>query len=289
MRNRRPEARLQQGAETEPLPANPRSRTCARIRITGCAVRPTQNPGDIAHSHDVSIEPVTDLVNAVRHLYLRCCSAQMMHQRRRSARLDLRRGGGQNGLVVAFSSRTEQHTQHAIVLAILFVSAMTTSSGGQAMTFTLVSPAFAHQGEIPSRFTCDGADVSPPLRWSGVPGAAKSLMLIVDDPDAPDPAAPQMTWVHWLLYNLPVTVDGLPEGVAASALPSGARAGRNDWKRSGYGGPCPPIGRHRYFFKLYALDIALPDLAEPSKARLEKAMRTHVLAEAVLVGTYRRK
>jgi Raf kinase inhibitor-like YbhB/YbcL family protein len=119
-----------------------------------------------------------------------------------------------------------------------------------------------------------------------VPANAKSLALIVDDPDAPDPAAPRMTWVHWVLYNIPVAASGLPEGVVSSALPKGALEGLNDWQRTGYGGPCPPIGRHRYFHKLYALDVVLPDLKKPTKAALEKAMKGHVIAETQLIGTY---
>jgi Raf kinase inhibitor-like YbhB/YbcL family protein len=158
--------------------------------------------------------------------------------------------------------------------------------GGGAMSLQLTSPAFAHQGEIPVRFTCEaaGKEVSPPLAWSGVPAGAKSLALIVDDPDAPDPKAPKMTWVHWVLYDLPPAAGGLPEGVAG--LPAGTREGQNDWKRTGYGGPCPPVGRHRYFFKLYALGTVLPDLGRPTKAKLESAMKEHVLARAELVGTY---
>jgi Raf kinase inhibitor-like YbhB/YbcL family protein len=152
----------------------------------------------------------------------------------------------------------------------------------------LTSPAFPHQGAIPAVYTCDGEDVSPPLAWSDVPANAKSLALIVDDPDAPDPKAPKMTWVHWVLYNLPRGDGGLPEGVTSADLPPGAREGLNDWKRTGYGGPCPPIGRHRYFFKLYALDTVLPDLRHPTKAALEKAMKGHVIAQAELIGTYER-
>ena len=112
-------------------------------------------------------------------------------------------------------------------------------------------------------------------------------MLIVDDPDAPDPAAPKMTWVHWVLYNLPADADGLPEDVGGD-LPAGTVEGRNDWKRTGYGGPCPPVGRHRYFFKLFALDTALPDLGGATKAEVEAAMRGHVIAKAELIGTYQR-
>jgi Raf kinase inhibitor-like YbhB/YbcL family protein len=153
---------------------------------------------------------------------------------------------------------------------------------------TLTSPAFKHNGEIPRRYTCDGSDLSPPLTWSSIPTGAKCLALIVDDPDAPDPAAPKMTWVHWLLYNIPSTVMGLPEGVVSKALEPGVLEGQNDWKRSEYGGPCPPVGRHRYFFKLYALDILLPDMNIPSKPRLEAAMVGYILDRAELIGTYRR-
>lgn len=153
---------------------------------------------------------------------------------------------------------------------------------------TITSPAFGHQGPIPRRHTCLGADLSPPLAWRGVPPEAQSLVLIVDDPDAPDPAAPRMTWVHWLLYNLPPTAAGLAEGAGTATLPAGTLAGVNDWGRSGYGGPCPPVGRHRYRHQLYALDVCLPDLHGPDKARLEAAMAGHVLAEAVLVGTFQK-
>jgi Raf kinase inhibitor-like YbhB/YbcL family protein len=156
------------------------------------------------------------------------------------------------------------------------------------MSFTITSPAFAAGGSIPAVYTCEGRDVSPALAWSGVPAGARALALVVDDPDAPDPAAPKRVWVHWLLYNLPPTATGLPEAVAPAALPAGTREGTNDWKRTGYGGPCPPVGRHRYFFKLYALDAELPDLNAPTKAALEQAMQGHVLAHAELVGTYQK-
>ncbi len=156
------------------------------------------------------------------------------------------------------------------------------------MALTITSPAFAHNGEIPKKYTCDGDDLSPDLAWTGVPEGTKSLVLIVDDPDAPDPAAPQMTWVHWVLYNIPPDATALSEAVAPTALPAGTREGLNDWKRTGYGGPCPPIGRHRYFHKLYALDTVLPDLGRPSKAKLEKAMEGHILEQAELIGIYKR-
>jgi Raf kinase inhibitor-like YbhB/YbcL family protein len=156
------------------------------------------------------------------------------------------------------------------------------------MSLTLTSPDIDPEWEIPKRFTCEGEDISPALAWTGVPAAAQSLALIVDDPDAPDPKAPKMTWVHWVLYDLPPTVSGLPQAVAPHDLPPGTREGLNDWKRTGWGGPCPPIGRHRYFFKLYALDTVLPDLRQPTKAKLEEAMDGHVLAKAELVGTYQK-
>lgn len=155
------------------------------------------------------------------------------------------------------------------------------------MTLTLTSAAFSHGNEIPRRYTCEGEDVSPPLAWSGAPNGTKSFALIVDDPDAPDPAAPKMTWVHWVLYNIPATADRLPEAVGRASLPRQPRR-LNDWKRRGYGGPCPPIGRHRYVHKLYALDTVLSPLPQPTKARLEQAMDGHILARAELVGKYRK-
>ncbi|MNE53731.1 putative kinase inhibitor protein [compost metagenome] len=152
------------------------------------------------------------------------------------------------------------------------------------MPMTLSSAAFPDRGAIPRRYTCEGEDISPPLAWSGVPPGSESLVLIVDDPDAPDPAAPKITWVHWLLYNLPPTTGELAEDL--QTLPPGTLQGRNDWRKTGYGGPCPPIGTHRYFHKLYALDCVLADLGRPTKAQLESAMQGHVLAQAELIGTY---
>jgi hypothetical protein len=155
-----------------------------------------------------------------------------------------------------------------------------------AMSFRLSSGAFAPLGAIPKRHTCDGEDLSPPLSWTGAPAGTKSFALVVDDPDAPDPAAPRMIWVHWVIYDLPVTATALPEGVATKDLPHGTLEGLNDWHKPGWRGPCPPVGRHRYFHRLYALDIVLPDLHRPTRAALEKAMAGHVLAKAELVGTY---
>lgn len=156
------------------------------------------------------------------------------------------------------------------------------------MAFTITSPSFDKDGEIPAKYTCQGQDVSPALGWSGAPEGTRALALIVDDPDAPDPAAPKMTWVHWVLYNMPPGTTALAEAVAPGSLPAGTKEGLNDWGRTGYGGPCPPIGRHRYFHKIYALDAELPDLGEPTKVELEQAMQGHVLAEAVLMGTYQK-
>ncbi len=158
-----------------------------------------------------------------------------------------------------------------------------------AMPLTLTSAAFKLQGEIPSRHTCDGEDVSPALSWTGAPAGTKSFALVVDDPDAPDPAAPKVVWVHWVLYDIPAAITSLPESLTAKSLPAGTREGLNDWKQPGWRGPCPPVGRHRYFHKLYALDTVLPDLRRPDKAALERAMKGHVLAQAELVGTYQRR
>jgi len=148
----------------------------------------------------------------------------------------------------------------------------------------LVSSAFQDHGIIPRKHTCEGADVSPPLAIEDVPAGTRSLALIVDDPDAPDPAAPKMTWVHWVLYDLPPDAGALPEAVTSSALQ--ALDGLNDWQQSGYRGPCPPIGQHRYFFKLFALDTRLGDLRRPTSVQLQRAFKGHVVAEALLIGLY---
>jgi Raf kinase inhibitor-like YbhB/YbcL family protein len=161
---------------------------------------------------------------------------------------------------------------------------MAFAEDNKTMNLILESPDFTHMGEIPKRYTCDGDDVAPALNWSNLPAGTQSLALIVDDPDAPDPAAPKLVWVHWVLYNIPASSTGL--AAATEKLPAGTLHGLNDWKRTGYGGPCPPIGRHRYFFKLYALDALLPDLDNPDKSQLEKAMAGHILAQTELIGTY---
>jgi len=152
----------------------------------------------------------------------------------------------------------------------------------------LTSSAFAPNTDIPTLYTCEGSDLSPPLAWTGVPPGTRSLALIVDDPDAPDPAAPKMTWVHWVLYTLPPDTPGLTADMVTERLPAGTREGLNDWQRTGYGGPCPPIGRHRYIHKLYALDVRLPVLWTATKATLEEAMQGHILAQCELVGYYRK-
>ena len=145
------------------------------------------------------------------------------------------------------------------------------------MPLTLKSSAFSNNGRIPLVHTCDGDSTPPPLQWSGAPDGTKSFVLIVDDPDAPDPKAPKRTYVHWVAYDLPAS---------AKAMDGEHREGVNDGRGPGYTGPCPPIGRHRYFFKLYALDAELGDLGEATKADVEKAMRGHVLEQAELIGTY---
>ena len=145
------------------------------------------------------------------------------------------------------------------------------------MAMILNSPVFKQNGHIPSKYTCEGEDVSPPLAWEGVPDDAKSLVLIIDDPDAPDPKAPKMVWVHWVVYNIPSDTRSLPE--SAGKL--------NDFKKTAYGGPCPPIGRHRYFHKLYALDVTL-DLRGATKSQIEQAMQGHLMANAELIGTYQK-
>jgi hypothetical protein len=154
------------------------------------------------------------------------------------------------------------------------------------MSLSLTSPSFAHGGEIPARHTCQGAESSPALAWSGIPAGTRSLALIVDDPDAPDPATPKRVWVHWVLWDIPPESTGVPEGVRDEQLPAGTRIGMNDMNDFGYGGPCPPIGRHRYFHKLYALDTVIGELEEPTKKALLAAMEGHILANTELLGTY---
>ena len=152
------------------------------------------------------------------------------------------------------------------------------------MPFELKSP-FAAGGPIPRKYTCDGEDISPPLQWSSAPQDTQSFALIADDPDAPIG-----TWVHWVLYNLPGGTCALPEAILPDAnLPDGSRHGKNSWGRLGYGGPCPPSGTHRYFFKLYALDAVLELPAAASKEELLQAMEGHILAQTELMGLYSRQ
>lgn len=174
----------------------------------------------------------------------------------------------------------------AFILSCLVILVTNPLHAEEKMSFLLTSTALVNGDPIPVQYTCQGEDVSPPLQWEGLPEETASLVLIVDDPDAPDPKAPKMTWVHWVLYNLPPGAIGLEEGVMTENLPTGTRQGLNDWKRTGYGGPCPPIGRHRYFHKLYALDTVLTGLDHPTKAQVEAAMKGHIVAKAELVGTY---
>jgi Raf kinase inhibitor-like YbhB/YbcL family protein len=177
--------------------------------------------------------------------------------------------------------------RRAAALAAALVAGAASGQGG--MTLHLESSAFTAGGEIPARHTCDGADVSPPLAWVDPPQGTKSFALVVDDPDAPDPDAPRTVWVHWVVYDIPAEARSLPEAVRKNAdLPKGARMGRNDWGKAAWGGPCPPRGRHRYFHKLYALDVALGDRGALTKKELETAMKGHVLGRVELVGTYER-
>jgi Raf kinase inhibitor-like YbhB/YbcL family protein len=172
-------------------------------------------------------------------------------------------------------------------VVLLAVQVLLIADAGAAMALTLTSSAFKPGDKIPSQYTCEGNDISPPLAFTGVPEGAKSLALIVDDPDAPDPKAPKRVWAHWLVYNLPPDTKGLAEHADRTGLPTGASTGVNDRKKAAYHGPCPPIGRHRYFHKLYALDTTLP--AKPyTKAELEAAMKGHVVAQAELIGTYQK-
>jgi Raf kinase inhibitor-like YbhB/YbcL family protein len=176
-------------------------------------------------------------------------------------------------------------TAHNLGLAVDFAIVCTTVDGkmsSASLPLSLTSSAFSHQSAIPAQYTCDGGNISPPLAWGRIPSGTQSLALIVDDPDAPGGA-----WAHWVLYNLPTSASGLIEDV--SSLPAGTLEGLNDWNATGYGGPCPPSdGPHRYFHKLYALDVTLPDLSQPTKAELELAMRGHILEATELIGTYQR-
>ncbi len=153
------------------------------------------------------------------------------------------------------------------------------------MAFTLNSPAFAAGAQIPIQYTCDGRDVSPPLIWRNPPAGTQTFALIMDDPDAP-----AGTWVHWIIFNIPASAKGLPEAIPPRPrLEDGSVQGVNSWRRVGYGGPCPPRGQHRYFFKLYALDVALSLGPSATKSDLLRAMKDHIVARAELMGVYRRR
>ena len=166
-----------------------------------------------------------------------------------------------------------------VIQAVCFSSAM--GKGGMKMVeMQIRSPAFVMNGYIPARYTCDGTDVNPPLEFADVPAGTKSLALIVDDPDAP-----VGMWVHWVVWN----IDPATREIAEDSVPSGAGQGKNDWKRNNYGGPCPPSGVHRYFFKLYAMDVKLNLGSGATKAELEKAMQGHILANSELIGLFKRR
>ena len=152
------------------------------------------------------------------------------------------------------------------------------------MAFEITSTAFQPNGMIPTKYTCDGEDVSPPLAWKEAPAGTESFALISDDPDAPG-----KTWVHWVLYNVPATANGLPEGGLQSGVIDAGEEGSTDFGRVGYGGPCPPSGVHRYYFKLYALDTTLSLPSSTTRKDLEKAMQGHTLAQAELMGKYSRR
>jgi Raf kinase inhibitor-like YbhB/YbcL family protein len=175
----------------------------------------------------------------------------------------------------------------------LLIFLMAFSSNGcvaaSGKNLVLVSPVFGNLEPLPARFTCDGEGLSPALSWHNLPDHTQSLALLVDDPDAPDPAAPKMTWVHWVLYDIPPSTNKLEQGISANRLPAGTLGGQNSWKQPGYGAPCPPIGRHRYFFKLYALDVVLPNLHDPTERALMGTMTGHILGKVELIGTYQRR
>lgn len=166
------------------------------------------------------------------------------------------------------------------VAVILFTSII--FGGGNAMALEITSGAFSNEKTIPAKYTCKGSDISPPLAWSGAPAGTKSFALIADDPDAPG-----KTWVHWVAWNIPATSTGLKEDLEKTAqLPDGTMQGTTDFGRVGYGGPCPPSGTHRYYFKLSALDTTLDLPSTTTKAELESAMKGHVLEQAQMMGTF---
>jgi Raf kinase inhibitor-like YbhB/YbcL family protein len=167
-------------------------------------------------------------------------------------------------------------------LSVFLFSPVYSVQKGDVKMIEIASSAFSNMQSIPAKYTCDGQDISPPLKWKGIPEKTKSIVLIVDDPDAP-----RGTWVHWVLYDIPPGVDSLSENQPRTdTLPSGAKQGLTDFKRVGYGGPCPPSGTHRYFFKIYALDTMLNLSAGKTKKEIEAAMKNHVVSQGEMVGTY---
>jgi hypothetical protein len=176
----------------------------------------------------------------------------------------------------------------AVLTAALSLNAAETTPSvkqGVPMSIAVTSPAFASMAPIPQKYTCDGADISPPLQWAGIPPQAKSIVCISDDPDAP-----MGTWVHWVVYDIPPTIDSLGEDQPKTdTLACGARQGKTDFGKIGYGGPCPPGGTHRYFFKIYALDAMLNLASGKTKHDIEKAMKGHILSQGELIGAYSRK
>jgi Raf kinase inhibitor-like YbhB/YbcL family protein len=173
----------------------------------------------------------------------------------------------------------------ATLLGLAATALPAQENGGR---LNLTSTAFEAGRPIPKKYTCEGTDTSPPLAWTGAPPRTRSFALIVDDPDAPDPKAPRMTWVHWVVYDIPANTNAIEAGASSARLPAGSIEGGNDFRRVRFGGPCPPVGRHRYFHKLYALDIDLPAGKPLDKSALLKAIEGHVLAQAELVGTYQK-
>lgn len=184
--------------------------------------------------------------------------------------------------------KSKSSTTDTSAVASTKVMADTTNLRPMSALLNLTSSAFAANASIPSKYTCEGANVSPPLAWSGTPSTAKSFALIVEDPDAPDPAKPTRVVTHWVAYNIPGTAPGLGENASKKGMPAGSGQGLNEGSKPVYMGPCPPIGSHRYFFKLYALDTVLTGLRNPKKADLQAAMQAHVVDSTQLIGTYQK-
>jgi len=184
--------------------------------------------------------------------------------------------------------KSKSSTTDTSMVAAAKAGADTTTLRPMSALLNLSSSAFAADGSIPAKYTCEGANVSPPLAWSGAAATAKSFALIVEDPDAPDPAKPTRVVTHWLAYNIPSTASALAENASKKGMPAGSAQGNNEGNKPVYMGPCPPIGSHRYFFKLFALDTVLTGLKNPKKADLQQAMQTHVVDSTQLIGTYQK-